>query len=85
MESAMWITAIATAVIALNALMSYRLVSRIQTRDNDFRQQLRDLYEAIVISNLLFSETGLDRRLALFEGTYQGKTPISVKSRKDIS
>ena len=81
----LWITAIATAVIALNALMSYRLISKIQTRDDDFRQQLNDLCRAIVISNLLFSETGLDRRLALFEANYQGKTQISVKSRKDIS
>jgi hypothetical protein len=53
--------------------------------DDAFRQQVKDFCEAIVISNLLYSDKGLDRRLALFERTYQGKTPISIKSRKNIN
>ena len=53
--------------------------------DDAFRQQLSDLYEAITISNLMSSDSGLDRRISLFMRTYKGKTPISLKSGKDIT
>ena len=52
--------------------------------DDAFRQQLSDLYEAITISNLMSSDSGLDRRISLFMRTYKGKTPISLQSSKDI-
>jgi hypothetical protein len=79
------VSVIAMVVIALSAFMTYRLMSRLQIKENDFQQQLNDLCAAIVISNLMSSESGLDRRLALFERAYQGKIPISVRSRKDIN
>jgi len=52
--------------------------------DDAFRQQLSDLYEAITISNLMSSDSGLDKRISLFMRTYKGKTPISIQSSKDI-
>ena len=49
----MAVTAIATGVIAWHAWKSNELSSKIQSRDDEFRQQISDLYKAIVISNVL--------------------------------
>ena len=48
---ALWNTAGATAVIAIFAAASFWLASKIKKRDDEFRQQVSDLYKAIVISN----------------------------------
>jgi hypothetical protein len=47
------ITSLATIVIAWYAAVSHRLMKTIKGRDDEFRQQLTDLYKAIVISTLL--------------------------------
>ena len=48
-----WVSAIATFIIACFAGASFWLASRIQSRDDEFRQQISDLYKAIVISNVI--------------------------------
>jgi len=75
------IIAIATVVIAVYAIMSYKLASKIQSRDDEFRQEARDLYQAIAISNLI--DPAIDegsgqweRAKKLFNKYYTGKTPI---------
>ena len=50
------ITAIATGVIAYYAKVNHQLASTIQSRDDEFRQQIRDLYRGIIISNFLDPE-----------------------------
>ena len=50
---AIWITAIATGLIAISAFINFWLVSKIKTKDDIFRQELSDLYKAIVVSNLV--------------------------------
>ena len=71
-----WITAIATAAIAVYSFMSYQLASSIKSRDEEFRQQIRDLYEAIVISNIVTERRELEGRIEAFKQHYRGRTPI---------
>jgi len=47
------VSAIAIVVIAIYTVISYRLSSRIKSRDDEFRQQVSDLFKAIVISNII--------------------------------
>ena len=78
------IITIATVAIFFCAFASYRLASKIQERDEEHRQQISDLYQAIVISNLISSLAGPDlSNLSLIENMirefnkkYKGKTPI---------
>jgi uncharacterized protein YbcV (DUF1398 family) len=95
MEWSMWITVIATAVIALYALKTHGLAERnyqlaeeikkaneLKTAgDEEFREQISDLYRAIVVSALVATHdsTGLystvDGRIKIFREKYKGKTP----------
>ncbi|MFC1532658.1 hypothetical protein ACFL7M_04750 [Thermodesulfobacteriota bacterium] len=72
------ITAIATAIIAIYAFMSYRLASKIQSREDEFRQQTQDLFQAIVISNIVASgsESYTSGAIKYFKEHYKGKIPI---------
>lgn len=68
------ITAIATAVIAANAIVTHRAMQKSE-------QERGDLYRAIVISNLLCSPSGDNSRLypkakSQFQQDYSGKTQI---------
>jgi hypothetical protein len=72
------ISAIATVVIGFCAIASYRLASKIQKREKEYRQQVSDLYHAMVISNLLSTDSGISRRFDLFKINYKGETPISL-------
>ena len=47
------ISAFATLVIAFYAWKSHQLTQAIQKRDEEYKQQTSDLYQAMVISNLL--------------------------------
>lgn len=49
---AILITAIATGQIAIGTFLNFWLVLKIKTKDDNFRQELTDLYKAIVVSNL---------------------------------
>ena len=76
------IITIATVVIAFCAGASYRLASKIQERDKEHRQQISDLYQSIVISNILSDPNAtegsarLDAKIKVFKLFYKGKTPI---------
>jgi hypothetical protein len=87
------ISAIATIVIAIYAgkshelsVKSYQLAQEIKVAnelktkgDQEFREQVSDLYQAIVISTLL-SGPGtysiMDSLIDAFKSKYKGKTPI---------
>ena len=74
---ALWITALATAVIAYHAVATHVLNQKAQSRDKEFHQQISDLYQAIVISNVIHPEQGYTSdALKRFKGFYKGKTPI---------
>lgn len=90
------ITACATAAIAVYAAIShnlaknhYRLAREINSAnelrvksEDEFRQQVSDLYEAIVISNFIIPEANtarggtLEGRIRIFKEYYKGKTEI---------
>jgi predicted PurR-regulated permease PerM len=71
------ITAIATGVIAYYATQSHKLASKIQIRDDEFRQQIKDLYQAIVVSNVIEPSPGdTSKAIKHFKEFYKGKTPI---------
>ena len=80
------ITGIATAFIACYGRRSHQLTLQLKAteeqrskREEEFRQQLSDLYQAIVIATLLSGNSNLgalvEAKLA-FEGLYKGKTKI---------
>jgi hypothetical protein len=78
---AIWITSIATGVIAIYAFMSYRLGSEIQKRDKEHQQQISDLYQAISITNLLSGPVQVGSiemadKIKAFKSHYKGKIPI---------
>jgi single-stranded DNA-specific DHH superfamily exonuclease len=88
------ISAIATAAIALYAIKSHKLADRnyqlaqeikkaneLRTKSEDeFRQQVSDLYKAIVVSTIIGSRAGLPRVISIFKEYYHkqagGKTKI---------
>ena len=76
------IITIATVVIAFFAIASYRLASKIQERDEEHRQQISDLYQAIVISNFISNldraegYSSIENMKREFKMEYKGKTPI---------
>ena len=54
----MWITAIATATIAFWGGCSLLLAWRIKSKEDEYKQNINDLFQAIVISNILSGEGG---------------------------
>ena len=80
------ISMIATVVIAAYAWRSYELSRQIKIAnelktqtDQEFRQQVNDLYRAIVISNILSGQaTHMDFESLIrdFKSKYKAKTPI---------
>ena len=76
------VSAVATAVIAWHAVASHKLASKIQTRDDEFREQISDLYEAIILSVFIAPEvkttrgSTLEGRIRIFNQHYKGKTEI---------
>lgn len=77
-----WITALATAAIAFYSFMSYQLASKIQSRDDEFRREVKDLYQAIVVSNLVLAQgpvgicSNMEGRIGYFNEYYKGETSI---------
>jgi hypothetical protein len=86
------ITAIATGVIALYAVKSHKLADKnyqlvqeikkaneLKTKsDDEFHQDLSDLYTAMVISNIYSSDSGLEERIKYFKKAYKGNVLISL-------
>ena len=76
------ITALATVAIAIFTYVNYQLASKIQKQDKKYRQQTSDLFQAIVISNILsdpearLGNKNLDNNIEAFKQMYKGQTPI---------
>ena len=76
------ITALATVAIAIFTYVNYQLASKIQKQDKEYRQQTSDLFQAIVISNILsdpearLGNKNLDNNIEAFKQMYKGQTPI---------
>lgn len=82
---ALGITAIATGVIAIYAIKSHSLADKnyqlgqeikkaneLKTKsDDEFRQQVSDLYKAIVVSNLLSPTSDILRAIKKFNQAYK--------------
>ena len=76
---AMGITTLATAVIAYHAVASHVLSQKISARDEEFRQQVTDLYQAIVIITAVVSGPSSESHaIKRFKELYKGRTPIHV-------
>lgn len=71
-----FMTMMATCVIAYYALENHRLTKSLISKDDEFKQELRDLYKAIVVSNLCKATSDADIKKREFESMYDGKTPI---------
>lgn len=73
------ISAIATTVIAYFTYQNYKMYKVLQNKDEEYKKQTRDLYQAIVISTLLSgpSSYGAYRECKeVFKKEYVGETPI---------
>jgi archaellum biogenesis protein FlaJ (TadC family) len=68
MAIAMLLTSLATVAIAIYAGVNYNFTSKIQSRDEEFKQDLRKLYRGIVISTLIAP--------SVLEGTAVGEDAI---------
>jgi len=72
------VSAIATAIISIYAIKSHRLSNEIEKSNKDrakddenFKKELRDLYGAIVIANLVSeTSTGVSKKLQYFKEHY---------------
>ena len=81
------ISSLATVAIAVLAFCNYHLASKIQKTEKDFRQQTSDLYQAIVISNMLSGPVlahseEMNSKIRRFKEIYKGKTPIQLAEAK---
>jgi len=73
------ITSIAIAIVAWFAYCNYRLYKVIQKKDTEYKEQISDLYQAIVIATLLSGPTstgGIEKAIQEFKSHYKGKTRI---------
>ena len=76
---AICVSAIATGVIAIYSVINYKLSSTIKSKDEEFRQQVSDLYKAIVISNIVGGPHDTHLAIEDFKIHYEkagGKTTI---------
>lgn len=70
------ISAIATVAIAIFTWLNYQIYKKLQEKDEEYKNQISDLYKAIVISNLLSGNSDLDMTYKRFNKEYTGKTKI---------
>lgn len=73
------ITSIATVIIAWYAYCNYRLYKVIQEKDAEYKEQISDLYQAIVIATLLSGPSsygGIEEAIKEFNRHYKGKTKV---------
>jgi len=75
------VSAIATVVIAVYAIMSHSLANAIKESSNDHQSKIEDLYQAIIISNIVAAgrspnETEVERAKEMFNQNYNGSTKI---------
>lgn len=73
------ISAIATAVIAYFTWQNYKMYQAIQDKDEEYKKQTSDLYQAIVVATLLSGPSSygaFNQCKDAFKATYSGKTKI---------
>ncbi|OGX16195.1 MAG: hypothetical protein A2166_06720 [Omnitrophica WOR_2 bacterium RBG_13_41_10] len=70
------ITAIATVVIAIFAWVDYLLYKAIQRRDEEYKNQTKSFFQALVISNLVYTGQVTEQAIAQFKAFYKGATKI---------
>lgn len=70
------ISTIATCVIAYYAFESHNLTRALMLKDKHHKQEINDLYRAIVISNLFCAGESTDTKMKSFKDLYTGKTKI---------
>ena len=73
------ISAVATVVIAIFTWFTYQMYKKLQEKDEEYKNQIGDLYKAIVISNLLSGNSDLEMTHKKFHKEYTGKTKIFEK------
>ena len=73
------ISAVATVAIAIFTWLNYQMYKKIEERNEEYKNQISDLYKAIVISNLLSGNSDLDMTYKKFNKEYTGKTKIFEK------
>ena len=79
---ATWVSAVSASFIAIFGGISLWLAFTIRAGDKRFRQQVSDLYQAIVISNILsdpeaqYTSSHLAHKISAFKEFYKGKTTI---------
>jgi len=78
MNLALWITGIATAVIAWFAYSNYRLAKEIKETRDKHDEETKDLFQAMVIANIASGPHNYSESLRFFKENYKGKTEISL-------
>lgn len=86
-----FITTLSMFVIAIYSVKAHRLSNEIKRSnelrvesDKEFKDQALDLYQAIVISNILSGQgssvADFSRTVKKFNQMYKGETPINISS-----
>ena len=70
------VSTIATLIIAIFTGLNYQIYKKLQEKDEEYKNQISDLYKAIVVSNLLSGNSDLDMTYKKFNREYTGKTKI---------
>ena len=76
------VSAASMVAIVIYTIKSHRLVSGIQERDAEYKQQITDLYQAMVICGLFsgdprtIGEGDMPKKISFFKQYYKGKTEI---------
>jgi hypothetical protein len=70
------INGLATIAIALCAYANYWLSKKIMCNDKQHKEEISDLYRAIVISNLFCAGDSTHTKKETFRSLYNGKTKI---------
>ena len=71
-------TAFAMIYVALFTFETNRSNDLRETKDKEFRQQLSDLYQAIIIATAIGGPHDTSKVLKKFRELYKGKTPIHL-------
>lgn len=72
---------LAAVFVAIFTWLNYTMYKDIQKRDEEYKEQTKDLFRAIAISNLLSGSSGtstttINELIQIFDKKYDGKTKI---------
>jgi hypothetical protein len=75
------VSAVATVFIAWYAVANHKLTNAIKTKDEQHQQEIKDLYQAIVVSSLCWaSHDNRSDKIRHFKELYKGKTKIFAEN-----